>query len=76
MLKCRHIVDQSSDYLGHEMSFGKRLEFRMHLLMCHHCRRFIRQFRAAVRMTRRLPKTPVSQEQINVVLHQIDTLDE
>ncbi len=72
MLSCRQIVDQASDYLEHDVSFSQRLQFRIHLLMCHHCRRFIRQFSAAMQMTRCLSKTPVSQAQIDAVLHRID----
>mgnify|MGYP000891849126 CR=1 FL=1 len=76
MLKCHQIVDQSSDYLEHDMSFRQRLQFRMHLLMCHNCRRFIRQFKAAIQMTKSLSKATVSQAQLDVVRRRIEALEE
>ncbi|MFT6914430.1 MAG: putative anti-sigma-YlaC factor YlaD [Motiliproteus sp.] len=76
MLKCREIVAQSSTYLGHELPFGRRLQYRMHLLMCHHCRRFIRQFGAAIKMTRQLSEPAVSAAQVEAVIGKVDRLDE
>ncbi|MFT5719871.1 MAG: putative anti-sigma-YlaC factor YlaD [Motiliproteus sp.] len=76
MLKCREIVAQSSTYLELEMPFGRRLEYRMHLLMCQHCRRFIRQFSAATQMTRQLSEPAVSSAEIEAVLSKIERLDE
>lgn len=76
MLKCREIVAHSSAYLEHEMPLGRRLQYRMHLLVCHHCRRFIRQFRAAIKMTRQLSGPAVSSAQIEAVSSRIDSLDE
>lgn len=59
MLKCRDIVEQASDYLDQDMSLRQRMNYRLHLFMCHHCRRFTRQFSAGVVMLKRLPnKTP------------------
>ena len=55
MLKCKDIVDQASDYLDHEMPFGRRMQYRMHLFICRHCRNFSRQFDASVAMLKRLP---------------------
>ncbi|MEH6470571.1 MAG: zf-HC2 domain-containing protein [Halopseudomonas sp.] len=74
MLRCRDIVDQSSEFLDREMSLSRRMQYRIHLFMCHHCRRFTRQFRASVAMTKRLPKAPVSQAQVDAVRQQVDSL--
>ena len=67
MLKCSEIVAQASDYLEKELSFSHRLQYQAHLLMCSNCRRFSRQFSAAVIMIRQLPPTPVSQKRIDEV---------
>ena len=56
MLSCKEIVEQASDYLEQEMSPWRRLQYRMHLFMCRHCRRFTSQFAAGVSMLRRLPQ--------------------
>ncbi len=74
MLTCRQIVEQSSDYRAGAMPLSRRLQYRLHLLMCRNCRRFSRQFNAAVAMTRRLPAAPVSQAQIDAMLQRIDRM--
>lgn len=75
MLKCKDIAAQASEYLEHEMSFGRRLQYRTHLLMCHHCRRFNRQFAAAVAMTRRLPLRKGSAKQIDAIKKRLEELN-
>jgi hypothetical protein len=44
-LNCKDIVAQSSDYIENSQtgdSSINRLAIKFHLLMCHHCRRFVR----------------------------------
>ncbi|RDE24482.1 zf-HC2 domain-containing protein [Motiliproteus coralliicola] len=74
MLKCKDIVDQASDYREREMSFGQRLQYRMHLLLCHHCRTFSRQFNASVAMLKRLRKREDHQEQIEETKRKLENL--
>jgi predicted anti-sigma-YlaC factor YlaD len=42
MKTCRNIHDQASDLLAGELSRSERLVIRLHLMMCSHCRRFMR----------------------------------
>ena len=49
MLSCKELVARSSDFLDGQLDFRGQLAVRSHLLMCRHCRRFIRQ----MRLTRR-----------------------
>lgn len=74
MLKCSEIVAQASDYLEKELPFSHRLQYQAHLLMCSNCRRFSRQFSAAVTMIRQLPPTPASQQRLDEVKTKIDNL--
>ncbi|MEH6650952.1 MAG: zf-HC2 domain-containing protein [Motiliproteus sp.] len=74
MLKCRDIAEQASEYLEHEMTFSQRLQYRTHLFMCRHCRRFNRQFAAAVAMTRRLPQGESSTTQIDAIKQRLEEL--
>jgi len=46
-LSCKDIVAQSTDYLEEHSSNLSRLSIRFHLLMCHHCRRFVRHKKVA-----------------------------
>lgn len=55
MLKCKDLVALSSDLLDGELTLKQRIAVRMHLAMCVHCRRFIRQLRVSQRVIRQLP---------------------
>ena len=72
MLKCKDIVEQASDYLEHEMTFGRRFQYRTHLFMCRHCRRFSRQFTAGVAMTRQLPQYTATELQTDAIKRRIE----
>lgn len=45
MLNCKQVATQASDYLDNHVDGKLRWNIRMHLLMCSHCRRFIRHLR-------------------------------
>lgn len=42
MLNCEQFANLSSDYIDNEYSGVKRLEIRVHLLLCRNCRRYSR----------------------------------
>lgn len=44
MLNCQQIAQMSSDYLDRtDLTWQQRAQFKMHLMMCSHCRRFVGQ---------------------------------
>ena len=43
MITCKDVSDSASDYLDSPTTFLQRLGFRFHLIMCVHCRRYVRQ---------------------------------
>lgn len=45
MLNCKQVATQASDYLDNHVDGKLRWNIRMHLMMCSHCRRFIRHLR-------------------------------
>ena len=45
-LSCKDLVEQSADFLENSTALN-RLSIRFHLLMCHHCRRFVRHRKIA-----------------------------
>lgn len=52
MLSCSEVTRHASDYLDRDLPRLVRWRIRLHLLMCEHCRRFLRQLeltRLAVR---------------------------
>ncbi len=46
MLSCKQLAQQhASDYIDENQSVSQRLQVRLHLLMCGHCRRFVKKLR-------------------------------
>lgn len=43
MLSCKQVVDDAEHLLAGEVSLRRRLAIRLHLLICVHCRRYLRQ---------------------------------
>jgi len=59
MLNCQQITQLVTDYVEGRLSFGKRLAFQMHIGMCRHCRRYLRQMRVATKALGSLPREPI-----------------
>lgn len=59
MLSCKELVACASDYLDEQQGFVQRLRTRQHLLLCRHCRLFIRQLRLTQATLRAMPPTRV-----------------
>jgi hypothetical protein len=76
MLRCREVTRRASAYIDQELTFWPALEYRMHLLVCRHCRRFIHNFRGGIVMVRRLHRVPVEQGQIDAVSRRIQAQEE
>ena len=60
MLSCKQLVAQSSDYLDAQLPLRGRIAVRLHLAMCVHCRRFIRQMKVSQALLRQMPEEPVA----------------
>lgn len=60
MLSCRDMTELATAHAEGSLSFGQRVRFWMHLAMCEHCRRYVRQLREMVRAVGSMP-TPVTQ---------------
>lgn len=75
MLSCREVTERASDYLDRALPLWQRLAVRLHLFMCQHCRRYLRQLRAVVTALGRMPELEVSEEmvrrQVEALLAQI-----
>ncbi|MEQ3635134.1 zf-HC2 domain-containing protein [Alcanivorax sp.] len=47
MLKCKDVVTKADALVdGTPLTLSERIALRIHLLMCHQCRRYVRQLRA------------------------------
>ncbi len=54
MLNCREVTRLVASDQLQTAGWRTRLAVRMHLFMCHHCRRYVEQLRAIGRAARRL----------------------
>ncbi len=48
MLKCKDVVSKATDYVDKELSWSQSMNMALHLLMCGHCRRFIKYFKLSL----------------------------
>lgn len=63
MLSCKDISQLASEHIDNEMPFFKRMQFRMHLMMCKNCRRFVEQFQLTIESISHLtPPKPCESE--------------
>lgn len=73
MLKCKEMVDKADALVdGTPLSWRERFALRMHLLMCHHCRRYVHQLRTMVASLRSHKPAATSDEQMERVLAKLD----
>jgi len=58
LLTCREVTEDADDYLAGDLAWWARLQFRMHLFMCRHCRRYMKQVEAAIRLVQQPLERP------------------
>lgn len=77
MLKCRDVVEQTSDYVDDELNWRQRLSFRMHIILCGRCRAFVSNFRKMLLILHKPPASPIPPKLIEKLEQQISKrLDE
>ena len=69
MLSCREVVDSTDLLLDGVMNRRQRLAMKMHLLMCHHCRRYVRQLRALLKAAPFMHSQASDAEVLEVMAH-------
>lgn len=62
MLSCAEVTELVTSYLDKRMPFAQRMSFRMHIAMCPPCRRYLRQVRATIALTGKMPAEPIPAE--------------
>ena len=72
MLKCRDIERMAGQLQDDELNWRQRLSMRMHLMMCHHCRRFVRQFAAIKKLAERSVSEQASDDEVQSVMDKIN----
>ncbi len=56
MLSCKDINNLASDHIDNHLSPLLKMKVKMHLLMCHKCRRFVNQLSLTVDTLKNLKK--------------------
>lgn len=56
MMSCKKVIEKSSDYVDGQLPLITRMGMRMHLLMCVHCRRYVRQILSTSQVIKLLGK--------------------
>jgi NMD protein affecting ribosome stability and mRNA decay len=62
MLSCAEVTGLVTSFLDKRMPIRQRMSFRMHIAMCPHCRRYLRQMKATVKVSGRLPVETIPPE--------------
>lgn len=62
MLKCRELVNEADHLLDDDLNWRGRLAVRFHLLICHHCRQYVRQLRLLLAAIPSMHKAATEQE--------------
>ena len=55
MLSCWEMSEMGSDIIDHKLSFNSRMAVMMHIGMCRHCRRYIKQLSLTSEVLKSLP---------------------
>lgn len=71
MLKCRDVAARASDYLDKQLDAKISFQMRLHLLMCAHCRRFVRQLKLTRNLTQQLVIEPEATTDPEAILRKI-----
>ncbi|MBO9493112.1 zf-HC2 domain-containing protein [Thalassotalea sp. G20_0] len=72
MLKCRDIEQMAGQLQDDELNWRQRLSMRMHLIMCHHCRRFLKQFAVIKKLAEHSVSEPASDDEVKSVMDKIN----
>lgn len=75
MLSCKEITEHASDYLDKHLPLHKQLNMKLHIFMCHHCRRYLAQLRTTIGVVKLKPKI-ISDEKAQKIVDKIIDKDD
>jgi len=62
MLTCKELTELLTDYLEGALPFMQRMSLHLHLMMCKHCRAYVRQMKLTLKTVGKLPAEPIPEE--------------
>jgi len=74
MPSCKDLYNQAEEFLEGKTGYRTRFAFLIHLLVCVHCRRYLKQFRLVIKTSQHIlrPKTP-DDDMIKQILDRVST---
>lgn len=68
MLTCEQMTALITEYLEGQLSLMDRARFRLHIGMCQHCRRYLRQMKLSIAVLGEMPPEPIPDEVMSSLL--------
>jgi hypothetical protein len=68
MLNCKQLTQQASDYLDGGQTFSARIQIRLHVFICVHCRRFLNHLKISQIVLRNKKAIPADIETVERVM--------
>jgi hypothetical protein len=68
MLTCREMTQLITDYLEGDLSWKNVIRFQLHIGMCMHCRRYLRDMKVTVRTLGMLPRGAVPDATMDLLM--------
>jgi anti-sigma factor RsiW len=62
MLTCKELTEVITDYMEGRLPLTRRMAFRLHVMMCGNCYRYLRQLKMTVRALGAMPAEPIPGE--------------
>ncbi len=68
MLKCRDVAHDASDFIDGRIPWYRRPAWYLHLLICGHCRRFLRHFRTSIQVASAAARRTAAPAEVTEIL--------
>lgn len=72
MLTCSEVAAQASNFLDQDMTVSQRAGFRLHLMYCRNCRRFVHQLELLKQSVQLRPIAKPSEDQVTRWMQQVN----
>ena len=68
MMTCRQVTQLVTEYLEGKLSWKDAVRFQLHVGMCRHCRRYLRDMKVTVRVLGRLPAAAIPSDTMDALM--------
>lgn len=76
MLSCKHTIEQGSDYLEKDLGFWRKVEMKLHLMICVNCRNYVKQLKRTVLMLSKVKTKQPNDEQLKQLKHEYQLVNQ